>query len=162
MVCGGVPEVHWETTALKNRKNLLSYLMALALALGMFAHPAWAADPLPSQNKTALIRVTIDYGNGVEKTFDSIAWRQGLTAWEATLEAVKKAPQLQVKHTGSGSSVFVTEIDGVANQGGGAKKKNWQYSVNDEYADVGPGAKVLKAGDRVVWRFAEASPNLKK
>jgi hypothetical protein len=148
--------------SLKNRNNLLSYLVALVMAVGTLAHPAWAADPLPSQPRTAQIRVTIDDGNGVEKTFNSIEWRQGLTAWEATLEAVKKAPQLQVKHSGSGSSVFVTEIGGVANQGGGAKMKNWQYSVNDEYADVGPGAKVLKAGDRVVWRFAEAPSNLKK
>lgn len=136
--------------------------MALVGLLGGLASPSWAqtAAAPPSPAAGAGVSLTIDYGNGVEKTLTAIPWREGLTAWEATLEATRRQPQSQVNHTGKGPRVFVTEIDGFKNQGGGAEKKNWQYWVNGTYANEGAGAKVLKAGDKVLWKFALPPPGM--
>nr|WP_187345305.1 DUF4430 domain-containing protein [Cystobacter ferrugineus] len=54
--------------------------------------------------------------------------------------------------------MFVTGIDGFKNQSGGRDKRSWQFWVNGTYADAGVGAKVLQAGDKVLWKFAPPPP----
>jgi len=49
---------------------------------------------------------------------------------------------------------MLTKIDDVQNEGGGAGKKNWQYSVNGNYGDRSFATLELQAQDTVVWRFA--------
>lgn len=144
-----------------SRRNLLGCL-ALVLT-GLLSVPSWAEAPpekAPQKSKTATetVSLVIDYGNGKEKVLNDIAWRKGMTAWDATLAATQKEPRSQIKHTGSGSKIAVTEIDGFKNQGGSSDKRNWQYWVNGAYADVGVGAKELNAGDKVVWKFTGPPP----
>jgi len=138
-----------------SRRNLLGCL-ALIL-LGLVSVPSWATaseqGSQGSKNGPETVSLVIDYGNGKEKVLADIVWRQGMTAWDATLVATQREPRSQIKHTGSGPKVFVTEVDGFKNEGGGSDKRNWQYWVNGVYADVGAGAKVLKVGDKVVWKF---------
>ncbi|ATB35230.1 hypothetical protein CYFUS_000642 [Cystobacter fuscus] len=82
-----------------------------------------------------------------------------MTAWVATQAAARRTPAIAIKHSGSGAMVYVTGIDGVKNQGGGRDKRNWQLWVNGTYADAGVGAKVLQAGDKVLWKFAPPPPS---
>ena len=97
------------------------------------------------------VRLTIDYGDGVQKTFTSLPWKEKMTVLEA-LKAAQNHPRgIKVTHTGSGAGVFITAIDDLANEGTGSR--NWRYTVNDTAARVGAGAMALKAGDVVVWRF---------
>jgi hypothetical protein len=56
--------------------------------------------------------------------------------------------------TGTGAATVLTRIDDVQNEGGGAGRKNWQYSVNDVYGDKSFAVFELQAHDTVVWRFA--------
>jgi hypothetical protein len=54
---------------------------------------------------------------------------------------------------GSGNTALLTSIDDVQNQSGGANSRNWQYWVNEQYAQVGFGAQTLKPLDLVYWKF---------
>jgi hypothetical protein len=97
------------------------------------------------------VQLTIDYGDGVQKVFSSLAFSDKLTVL-AALQAASKHPRgIKFKHQGEGESAFVTQIDDVANEGRGAR--NWTYSVNDKRADKSCGAWQLTPGDVIVWRF---------
>jgi hypothetical protein len=111
------------------------------------AGPATACAQEPAKT----VRLTIDYGDGVQKVFTALPWKAELTVLGA-LEAAAKHPRgVKCTHRGSGASAFVTAIDGVANEGRG---KNWTYLVNDKRANKSAGVFALDAGDSIVWRFA--------
>jgi hypothetical protein len=143
-----------------SRRSLLGCLALVVL--GVASLPSWADDQPKKEpegtSAPAAVSLVIDYGNGKEKVLTGISWRKGMTAWEATQAAARRPPALQIKHTGSGATVFVTEIDGFKNQGVGSDKRSWQFWVNGAYADAGVGAKVLQAGDKVLWKFALPPP----
>lgn len=131
-------------------------LAALALAAGV-ASAADAAEGQPAEKPTAA-RMTIDYGDGVEKTFTQIPWREGQTVWNL-LEAASKHPRgIRIEKRGSGSTTLIVEIDGLRNEGAGGDSRNWLFTVNSKMADVGCGACAVRAGDHVVWRFATYEP----
>jgi Domain of unknown function (DUF4430) len=100
------------------------------------------------------VRLIVDYGDGATKTISDLAWSKGNTVLDAMKEATSRSHGISFSYTGSGASAVVTKIDDVQNQGGGAGKKNWQYSVNGAYGDRSFAAFELQAQDQVVWRFA--------
>jgi hypothetical protein len=70
------------------------------------------------------------------------------------MNAAKARPHgITFRATGSGGSAFLTQIDDLTNEGGGAGKKNWQLWINSAYADRGFGVYELQASDVVFWRF---------
>jgi hypothetical protein len=120
----------------------------LASFCGLFAADfAAAAEPAAKS-----VKLTIDYGDGVQKTFKAIDWKQGMTVFDALQAAAKHPRGIKVSHRGSGSLVLITAIDGQANEGNG---RNWIYEVNGKSGEVGAGAAELKAGDAVLWWFGE-------
>ena len=126
-----------------SRRLWLSLMVAALFAAG----PAIACAQEPAKT----VRLTIDYGDGVQKVFTALPWKAELTVLGA-LEAAAKHPRgIKFTHRGSGASAFVTAIDGVENQGRG---KNWTYQVNDKRANKSAGVFTLDAGDSIVWRFA--------
>lgn len=137
-------------------------LAGLALVLGLCALPSRADAPVKKAPEPAravqTVSVIIDSGQGQKRVVEGLPWREGLTAWEATRAASRRTPGFSLKHSGEGAMVFITEIDGLKNQGGGADKRNWQLWVNEAYSDAGVGAKVLRAGDTVRWSFAPPPP----
>src|SRR5262245_2014877 len=101
----------------------------------------------------ATVRLVIDYGDGVTKTITDLPWSKGQTVLDV-MNAAKNHPHgITFNASGSGASAFLTQIDDVANQGGGAGKKNWQFWVNAAYADRSFGAYEVQASDVVFWRF---------
>ncbi len=50
---------------------------------------------------------------------------------------------------------LVVSIGGVT----AGSEGDWTYTINDEHMPVGAGACMLQAGDRLVFRFGEASPD---
>lgn len=99
------------------------------------------------------IRLTIDYGDGVQKVFTGIEHREKLTVLGA-LQAASKHPRgIKFAHQGEEEFAFVTAIDGLENEGRAAK--NWTYSVNEKKADRSCGICELAPGDAVVWRFGQ-------
>lgn len=106
-----------------------------------------------AQESAPVVRLTVDYGDGVEKTFTSLAWRHKMTVFDA-LKAAETHPRgIRVSHRGQGEMTFVTAIDGVENEG--AEQRNWRYRVNDQPAQYSAAVMELKRGDAVVWRYAK-------
>jgi hypothetical protein len=103
--------------------------------------------------QTATVRLVIDYGDGVIKTITDLPWSKGQTVLDVMNVAKTHPHGITFNASGSGASAFLTQIDDVANQGGGAGKKNWQFWVNAAYADRGLGAYEVQASDVVLWRF---------
>jgi hypothetical protein len=104
------------------------------------------------QEPARAVRLTIDFGDGVQKIFLNLEWKEKLTVFGA-LEAAQKHPRgIKLEHSGSGETTFIKAIDDAANEGQGGR--NWRYSVNGESGRVSAGIAELKAGDQIVWRYA--------
>jgi hypothetical protein len=107
-----------------------------------------AQELFKDEKKT--VSLTIDYADGVQKTFKALEWKEKQTVLDV-LQAASKHPRgIKFKHRGSGETVLVTEIDDVANRREG---NSWLYEVNGKLADRSCGVYELKAGDSVLWKF---------
>lgn len=125
-------------------------------ALGIALLCASLAIPTPSRAQSAAqsVRLIVDYGDGSIKIFTDIPWSSGATILDVMNTAKAHPHGIAFNFTGSGATAFLTDIDGVANQGGGADKKNWQYWVNTSYGDRSFAVRNVQALDTVFWRFA--------
>ena len=125
--------------------------LSLVLVCVLASHqPASADDVAPS---TQTITLTINYGDGVQKTFTKLPWHTKLTVLDATTAASKHPRGIRFDYRGSGSTALLTSIDDVENQGG--KEKNWVYRINGKLAPRSFGVQKLSAGDAVLWKFEE-------
>jgi hypothetical protein len=116
---------------------------------------AWTAilaGSAAAQEPAKTVRLTVDYGDGVQKVFSALPWQAELTVLDALQAAARHPRGIKFTHRGSGASAFVTAIDDVKNEGRG---RNWTYLVNDKRADKSAGVWELKAGDAIVWRFSD-------
>jgi hypothetical protein len=96
------------------------------------------------------IKLTVDYGDGVEKRFTRIAWKTDMTV-QSAIEAAQKHPRgIRFKHRGKGATAFLFEIDGLKNERGG---RGWLFRVNGKRADRSFAIAPLKVGDSVLWEF---------
>jgi hypothetical protein len=116
-------------------------VLLIVLALCLMASSAHAAET---------VKLVIDYGDGTEKHFTRLEWKEGLTVLAATQLAEKHARGVKLKIRGSGETAFVTQIDDVANEG---RERNWVFRVNGKLGDRSSGIYKLSAGDTVLWRF---------
>jgi hypothetical protein len=104
-----------------------------------------------AQAPVASVRLTIDFGDGVQKTFSALAWKDKTTVFDA-LKAAEKHPRgIKITYTGSGDTTFISGIDDAVNEG--ADGRNWRYTVNDQPAMHSSAVAEIKSGDTVVWRF---------
>jgi hypothetical protein len=91
------------------------------------------------------------------KTISGIPWKSGTTVLDVMNAAKVRPHGVTFEYRGSGATALLIAIDGVANQGGGGSRRNWQLWVNDTYADRGFGVYETQAQDVVSWRFG--APN---
>ncbi|MEA2888626.1 MAG: hypothetical protein QOD11_2986 [Bradyrhizobium sp.] len=132
------------------RHLVLGCLGLFVLLAGMPLHREALAQSVQS------VRLVVDYGDGVAKIFDPLPWSKGNTVLDV-LNAAKASPHgISFSYTGQGATAFLTDIDGVTNQGGGASAKNWQYWVNTMYADRSFAVFEVQATDTIFWRFTKA------
>lgn len=99
------------------------------------------------------VRVVIDYGDGVEKHFTTLAFRGEMTVLDAMKAAQEHPRGIKFQHRGSGATAFLTQIDDAKNEGAG---RNWVYRVNGELGDRSFALYELKAGDAVLWKFEKS------
>jgi hypothetical protein len=126
------------------RRELLLALMTL-----LFCSAAVAQEPADAP-KT--VQLTIDYGDGSQKTFTAIEWKEKQTVFDV-LQAAEKHPRgIKVKHRGSGAALFVSAIDEVANQSGG---NAWLYEVNGTPGDRSCAIYDVQTGDKLLWKFGK-------
>jgi hypothetical protein len=115
-----------------------------ALAVG----PA-CADDVPEPQT---VRLIIDYGDGVQKHFTALEWKDGMTVLDAMKEAQKHPRGMKFVHRGKGETAFLTRIDELENEGRG---RNWMYRVNGELAKKSFAILTVKAADTILWTFGE-------
>jgi hypothetical protein len=130
-----------------SRRAVAGLAIALILLSGNFSGTAARAQG-------GTVRLVIDYGDGFLKIFTELPWTKGATVLDAMNAAKAHQRGLTFRHSGSGATAMLTEIDGLANQGGGSGRKNWQLWVNTNYADRGFGVYELQPLDVVTWQFA--------
>ncbi|HEY4232189.1 MAG TPA: DUF4430 domain-containing protein [Lacipirellulaceae bacterium] len=82
---------------------------------------------------------------------DYVAWHDGMTVADLLTAASHLPKGIQFAQRGSGESALLTEINGVANEGGGGR--NWTYSVDDKEADRSFAVLQLRPDDHVLWTF---------
>jgi hypothetical protein len=104
----------------------------------------------PAGEKT--VKLTIAYGDGVEKVFAVLPWKEGQTVFDVLQAAAKHPRGIKVAHQGSGATTLVTAIDDLKNEGRG---RNWLFEVNGKLGEMSSAVIELKAGDAVLWRFAK-------
>ncbi len=98
------------------------------------------------------VQLTIDYGDGSQKVFTALEWKEKQTVFDV-LQAAEKHPRgIKFKHRGSGAALFVTAIDEVANQNGG---NAWLYEVNGTPGDRSCAIYDVQAGDKLLWKFGK-------
>jgi hypothetical protein len=121
-------------------------VLLLVVALGWLL----GAGSVCRAEEAKTVRLSIDYGDGVQKVFARLPWQEGMTAFDQLQAAARHPRGIKVTHQGKGATALVTAIDDVKNEGRG---RNWMFDVNDKTADRGCGVWELKAGDAVLWRF---------
>ena len=117
----------------------------LAVVMATVSQAALAQEPIAS------VRLMIDFGDGVQKTFSALPWKDKMTVFDALRVAEKHPRGIKITYTGSGDTTFINGIDDAVNEG--ADGRNWRYSVNDQPARYSSAVAEIKAGDTVVWRF---------
>lgn len=127
-------------------------LAAMCVAAGGCQKQPMAA-PTPTATTGKTVQLVIDFGDGGQKRFPAIAWRDGMTALDA-LETAKAIPHgITFSSHGSSEKALVEKIDDVANQEGAAGAKNWLFYVNDKLAKKSCGIATIQPGDTVLWKF---------
>ncbi|MBM99939.1 MAG: hypothetical protein CMJ77_12495 [Planctomycetaceae bacterium] len=125
--------------------------------LGLFLPIVYASissAPAVAEEKEAPVshvELIFDFGDGTEKHFKRLAWREKMTVFDAMRQAAAHPRGISFKHQGKRDTLFVTQIDDLKNEGGG--KRNWIYRVNGELGDRSIGIKTLKVGDAILWSF---------
>lgn len=131
------------------------FLVALAVLAAFVVGESgigWRASLGAVADETASVRLTIDYGDGVEKTF-RLDWKAEMTVLDA-LEAASRHPRgIKVERRGSGATAFVTQIDDLKNEGQG---RNWIFEVNGVKGKTSSGIHKLVRDDRILWKFTDA------
>ena len=126
----------------------------LGLLAAMLLFTAASVVRTAAQGPAQAVRLVVDYGDGVTKIFDGLAWSKGNTVLDVLNRAQAHSHGITFVYTGDGMSAFLTKIDDLQNQGGGSGAKNWQYWVNTTYADRSFAVFEVQALDTVFWRFA--------
>lgn len=114
---------------------------------------AAAASGFSGSAPPTTVRVILDYGNDVEKHYNALPWKDGLTVLDALKLARESKPGIEFRTSGNGETALVTEIDGFANRPGGPDGRNWVFRVNDRLATRSCGVEVLRPGDVALWKY---------
>ena len=108
-----------------------------------------AEEPKPAE---ASVKLTIDYGDGVQTVFTALKWREGMTVLDAMNDAKKHARGIKFQYRGKGQTAFLTQIADLKNEGRG---RNWIFRVNGKLGEASFGVARLKAGDAILWKFGK-------
>jgi Domain of unknown function (DUF4430) len=110
---------------------------------------ALASAATPEQ----VVQLVIDYGDGAQKRFSAIPWRDGMTVLDVLQSAQQRPHGVTLTVRGSGEAALLTKLDDQANEEGAAGARNWLFYVNDHLADKSLGAATVKSGDTILWKF---------
>lgn len=120
---------------------------------------ATPATSTATTTATTTVSLDVDFGNGFEMHYTALPHTPKMTAFDVLQRASEHAHPLAFKHTGSGSTAFITQIgDPPKPNQKGPEAFYWQYRVNGQYAKKGAGAYELAPGDQVRWFYGKYQP----
>lgn len=135
------------TWALNLRGNAVYVaIVGLTFAVSVLPRQMLAAD-----ESAKTVSLVVDYGDGVQKHFTALEWREKMTVLEAVRQAEKHARGIKCEVRGSGETAFLVKIDDIKNEGGGGR--GWLFRVNGKLGDRSLGVFPIQAGDAVLWKF---------
>lgn len=120
---------------------------ALILVAGALAVPTNAAEPSPPT-----IVLTIDYGDGVQKRFPRLAWKESMTVLDAMQAAQDHPRGMTFRYRGRRTTAFLVQIDDLENQG---RDRNWLYRINGKLADRSFAVQTVQPKDQITWEFGQ-------
>ncbi|TVS17750.1 MAG: DUF4430 domain-containing protein [Planctomycetaceae bacterium] len=120
---------------------------ALILVAVPLAVSANAAEP-PART----IALTIDYGDGVQKHFPRLAWKESMTVLDAMQAAQDHPRGIAFRYRGRGATAFLVQIDDLENQG---RDRNWLYRINGKLADRSFAVQTVQPKDQITWEFGQ-------
>jgi hypothetical protein len=112
-----------------------------------------AAATKPPANSTKTVELVIDFGDGVQKRFADIGWKESMTVLDVLRAAQQHSHGISFSAHGSGETTMVTKIDDETNQEGATGAKNWIFRINGRLGDESCGIAAVRAGDNVLWKF---------
>lgn len=122
------------------RRTLIAFLLAWCFAISGMAFGA----------ESKFVTVILRYGDGYEQRYTQIEWKKGMTVLDAMTKMRAHPRGVKFEYTGSGELAFLTQIDGIKNQGEG---RNWLFEVNGKLGDKSFGAVVVEPSAEIVWKF---------
>lgn len=123
----------------------------IALGVLLIGSVGLAAAFAAEQTEASLsVKLVIDYGDGCEKHFTAIPWKERITVFDVLMVADRHPRGIDWKYRGKGATALLERIDDLENEGAG---RNWVYRVNGKLADRGLGVYELKSGDTILWKF---------
>jgi hypothetical protein len=102
-------------------------------------------------NEVKVVPMTIDYGDGVQKHFKSLVWKEGMTIFDALQQAAEHPRGIKFKSRGKQETALVTEIDALLN---GTHDKYWIFSLNGKEGDRSCALVKVQPGDAILWKFS--------
>lgn len=135
-------------TAAKPPRRRVLILMLAAGAVALLASPQRHAEAQDSPE--SVVKLVIEYGDGVQKHFTAIAWKEDMTVLDVMNAAQEHRRGIKFAFRGSGATALLTKIDDLENEGSG---RNWLYEVNGKLADRSFAIQPVKASDTVLWEF---------
>jgi hypothetical protein len=112
-----------------------------------------AADAKLAGAKPHTVELIIDYGDGVQKRFTDIGWRESMTVLDVLKAAQDHSHGISFSARSSGDTAMMTKLDDEKNQGGAADAKNWIFRINGRMGDESCGIAEVRPGDTVLWKF---------
>lgn len=99
------------------------------------------------------VSLTIDYGDGFQKRYPTVPWREKMTVGDLLRVAQQHRRGIKLTIRGRGKMSLLAQIDDLKNQGG--RGQNWVFRVNRKLSDRSFEVHELESGDTVLWKFDE-------
>lgn len=155
------------TAATKESRGNNSWVFPalLVIVLGGLLFWSRGQQTIPTDSSTAPVQWTpsarpegevalleIDFGNGAKRVFDALPWHPEMTVAEVMMAAHDFKPGINYVQVGEGASGFLTELEGLKNEG--ANGRNWRYEVAGNPGTKSFCLQTVGAGEVVRWWFA--------
>lgn len=138
-----------------NRKNLkLPHITAIKLqniqeGVGINGEKKSEISKIPKINIESAT-IEIDYGNEKNISYKDKIDKNNETLFEFMKKILEKNNVMLEYKDFSGLGIMIEKIGDKKN---GEDNKYWQYWINDNYAKVGADSYIIKAEDKIKWKF---------
>ena len=127
----------------------LAVTVCLQVVAAIATLPNLAAEETGSSQeaiKPRIVTLTVDYGDGSQKRFTQIPWKDGMTILHAMRAAQRHKRGINFLFRGKGPTAMLKKIDDLENKGGNGL--NWIFRVNKKLGNSSFAIREAQAGRR--------------